>query len=183
MKILDVGCGNNPTGDVNLDLFCYGKCENFVVAEAHSLPFRNNTFNKIYSKHCLEHLENPLQFFKEAKRVLKNGGLLECIYPTDTMLTKKTIHNLLNLRWSSAFKWKSKLTGAGNINCGGHRWQILDEPTHKLLQKAGFKEINFHKTRFPTIRTDLDHKEKKWKITLNKYLPTWQIEKRFVAET
>jgi ubiquinone/menaquinone biosynthesis C-methylase UbiE len=182
MQILDVGCGDRPIGDVNLDLFYYGKCKNFVIAEAHYLPFKNNTFDKIHAKHCLEHLENPLIFFKEAKRVLKKGGTLECIYPTDTMLTKKTIHNLLNLRWSSAFKWKSKVTGGEKISYGGHKWQLPDDTTRKLLRKAGFKKIIFHKIRFPTIRTDIDRTEKKWKTVLNKYLPTWQIETKFVAK-
>ena len=182
MKVLDVGCGDRPTGDVNLDLFYYGKWKNFVVGEAHHLPFKNKVFDKVYSKHCLEHIENPLKFFEEAIRVLKNGGLLECIYPTDTMLTKKTIHNILNLRWSSAFKWKSKLTGASKINYGGHRWQLPDERAHKLLRKAGFTKVDFYKIRFPSIRMDIDPKKRKWKIFLNKYLPKWQIETKFIAK-
>lgn len=183
MNVLDVGCGNRPTGDVNLDLFFYGKCKNFVIGEAHHLPFKNNAFDKAYSKHCLEHFENPLKFFEETKRVLKNGGVLECIYPTDAMLTKKTIHNLLNLRWSSAFKWKSKITGTTKISYGGHKWQLSDGAIHKLLKRAGFTEVNFYKLRFPSIRMDIDPKKRKWKIVLNRYLPKWQIETRFVAET
>jgi len=183
MKVLDVGCGDRPAGDVNLDRFYYGKWKNFIIAEAHRLPFKNNAFEKVYSKHCLEHLEKPLMFFREAKRVLKNGGVLECIYPTDTMMTKKTIHNLLNLRWSSAFKWKTKLTGGDKINYGGHRWQLPDYTLNKLLKKAGFTKIIFHKIRFPSVRTDIDRTEKKWKTALNKYLPTWQIETKFVVET
>lgn len=182
MKVLDVGCGDRPKGDVNLDLFFYGKWKNFIIAEAHHLPFKNGAFNKVYTKHCLEHLENPLKFFKESKRILKKGGTLECIYPTDTMLTKKTIHNLLNLHWSSAFKWKTKLTGRDKINYGGHKWQLPDDRVLKLLHKAGFTEINFHKIKFPSIRIDLDRKKRKWKISLNKYLPKWQIETKFVAK-
>lgn len=182
MTVLDVGCGDRPTGDVNLDLFNYGKCKNNVIAEAHQLPFKKNTFSKVYSKHCLEHFEDPIKFFQEAKRVLKNDGMLECVYPTDAMMTKKTIHNLLNLRWSSAFKWKSKLTGAENLTYGGHKWQLPDKTVHKLLQKSGFTKISFYKIRFPTIRTDIDLEEKKWKTALNKYLPKWQIETRFVAQ-
>jgi ubiquinone/menaquinone biosynthesis C-methylase UbiE len=89
LKILDVGCGNSPKGDVNVDLFFHVRCENFVIGEVHHLPFKTSVFENVYSKHCLEHLESPLQFFKEAKRVLKEGGTLECIYPTDTKLTKK----------------------------------------------------------------------------------------------
>ena len=183
MQTLDVGCGDRPIGDVNLDRFFYGKCENFVIAEAHYLPFKNNTFDRVYCKHCLEHFENPHKFFQEAKRVLKNSGLLECIYPTDVLLTKKTIHNLLNLRWSSAFKWKAKVTGAENINYGGHKWQLHDKEIQRLLQKAGFIKIFFQHIRFSTMRTDIDQKEKKWKVVLNKYLPTWQIETKFVALT
>jgi len=143
VELLDVGCGDVPKGEVNLDLFYYGRGMNFVFGEAHHLPFKDETFTKVYSKHCLEHLESPLMFFKEAKRTLKKGGKLECIYPTDSMLIKKTIHNLLNLHWSSAFKWKRKLTGADKINYGGHKWQLLDDSVLKLLQKAGFKKVEF----------------------------------------
>jgi hypothetical protein len=99
------------------------------------------------------------------------------------MLTKKTIHNLLNLRWSSAFKWKSKVTGVEKINYGGHKWQLPDDTTRKFLRKAGFTKIIFHKIRFPTLRTDIDPTPKKWKIALNKCLPTWQIETKFVAKS
>jgi len=152
MKILDVGCGDRPTGNVNLDLFFYGKWKNFIIGEAQHLPFKNEVFDKVYSKNCLEHLENPLEFFNEANRVLREGGILECIYPTDTMLRKKTIHNLLNLHWSSAFKWKTKLTGGEKI------------------------------TYFPSIRMDTDRKKRRWKIFLNKRLPKWQIETKFEAE-
>lgn len=182
MKVLDVGCGDVPKGDVNLDLFFYVKCENFVIAEANYLPFKDGVFGKVYSKHSLEHFEDPFKFFKDAKRILKSGGTLECIYPTDTVMTKKTIHNLINLRWSSAFKWKTKLTGGEKINYGGHKWQIPDERVLKLLVKAGFTEVNFEKIKFPTIRMDRDRKKRSWKMFLNKYLPRWQIETKFVAK-
>jgi ubiquinone/menaquinone biosynthesis C-methylase UbiE len=183
MELLDVGCGDVPKGDVNLDLFYYGRGENFVFGEAHHLPFKNKSFIKVYSKHCLEHLENPLVFFMEAKRVLKKGGILECIYPTDTLLTKKTIHNLINLHWSSAFKWKTKVTGAEKINYGGHKWQLSDSGVLKLIQVAGFEKVEFEKISFPTIRMDSDRKKKKWKILIDKYLPKWQIETRFIAKS
>lgn len=182
MNVLDVGCGDRPKGDVNLDLFYYGKWKNFIMGEAHHLPFKNGVFQKVYSKNCVEHLEDPLKFFQEAKRVLGNNGTLECIYHTDSLLTKKTIHNLLNLHWRSAFKWKSKLTGGEKINYGGHKWQLTDHGTLSLLQRAGFTQFHFHKIRFPSIRVDKDPKKKRWKTFLNRYLPKWQIETRFTAK-
>jgi hypothetical protein len=35
VKLLDVGCGDMPNGDVNLDLFYYGRGKNFAIGEAH----------------------------------------------------------------------------------------------------------------------------------------------------
>lgn len=180
MKTLDIGCGDRPRGDVNLDRFYYGKWENFIIGEAHHLPFKDKAFDHIYSSNTLEHLENPLKFFKEAKRVA--NSIFECIYPTDSMIKKKTIHNLLNLRWSAAFKWKTKVTGGRKINYGGHRWQINNDKTLELLKKAGFTSVTFNKINFPTIRTNKDRRKWKWKVWLNKYLPRWQLETRFVAK-
>ena len=51
----------------------------FLVANALNLPFPNNFFDKIYSISVLHHIpskEFRLQYLKEAKRVLKPGGLL-----------------------------------------------------------------------------------------------------------
>lgn len=182
VEFLDVGCGDVPKGNVNLDLFYYGRGRNFIIGEAHHLPFKSEAFAKVYSKHCLEHLESPLVFFTEAKRVLKKDGILECVYPTDSMLTKKTIHNLVNLNWSSAFKWKRKLKGADKINYGGHKWQLQDDGVAILLQKAGFRKIAFERISFPTIRMNHDRKVKRWRVLVNTYLPRWQIETRFVAK-
>jgi len=54
---------------------------------------------------------------------------------------------------------------------GGHKWQLPNETVLKLLHKAGFTEVNFHKIKFPSIRMDRDRKKRKWKIFLNRYLP------------
>jgi SAM-dependent methyltransferase len=47
-----------------------------VLADAHRLPFRNGVFDLISSRHVLEHIENPPQFFRETVRVLREGGRL-----------------------------------------------------------------------------------------------------------
>ena len=186
MKTLDVGCGDIPKGDVNLDIHYFGKWKNFVFGDAHYLPFKNKVFDKVYCSHTLEHLENPFKFFEEARRVLKNDGFLECIYPTDTTLKKKTIHDLLNLR-TSVFKWKTKIIGGDKINYGGHKWHLLNDSVLKLLNKAGFREVDFYKISFPSIRTIDDIRKgrepRKWKIFLNKYLPRWKMETKFIAKT
>lgn len=92
MKILDVGCGSNPKGDVNVDLFVEPiqraekqrinpkKIKNFVFADAHYLPFRDDIFQVVYSSHLLEHCLHPFTVLKEYRRVSKAIVYLEVPY-------------------------------------------------------------------------------------------------------
>jgi SAM-dependent methyltransferase len=80
MKVLDVGCGATPKGDVNVDLFPNDikQCgvswnpknvKNFVLADAENLPFKDKSFEVLLAFHVLEHLKNPLKALHEWKRV------------------------------------------------------------------------------------------------------------------
>jgi len=95
-KILDLGCGSGRLLEIlkdrNISYFGIDGSENlieiakrnypdfkFQVTDVLSLPFPNNFFDKIFSIRVLMHVpskEFQLQFLKEAKRVLKPGGLL-----------------------------------------------------------------------------------------------------------
>jgi len=86
-KRLDVGCGNRPTGDVNIDLF-FGQetlhldslkprkikraKKNPIKCDAHFLPLRNRSFDTVYSSHLLEHVKNPSKVLIEMLRVTKH---------------------------------------------------------------------------------------------------------------
>jgi len=83
--ILDVGCGDRPKGDVNVDLFqgesvdlqgLRGRINpsetvNFVQGTVYNLPFINNVFTKVLCHHLLEHLKEPKKAIKELIRVSK----------------------------------------------------------------------------------------------------------------
>ena len=64
LKMLDVGCGHNPEGDANVDLFLRSNIHrigdlrdipNLICADCHHLPFRDSSFNVVYCHHLLEH--------------------------------------------------------------------------------------------------------------------------------
>jgi len=58
------------------------KCRSmWIVADAHNLPFRDNSIDEIFAGHLIEHLENPLQFLKECRRVLRRGGMVTVVTP------------------------------------------------------------------------------------------------------
>jgi ubiquinone/menaquinone biosynthesis C-methylase UbiE len=46
----------------------------FVRADAHHLPFPDNTFDVVYCRYVLEHMGDALHVISEARRVLKPGG-------------------------------------------------------------------------------------------------------------
>ncbi|MDH5413578.1 MAG: glycosyltransferase [Flavobacteriaceae bacterium] len=87
--ILDLGCGNGLIGDilfkkidVGMDINSqtitfaqrFNSYKNLIIADARELPFPDGTFNTIFSNCVLEHIPNVDLVFKEAGRVLKNGG-------------------------------------------------------------------------------------------------------------
>lgn len=84
LSTLDVGCGPEGRGNVNVDLVFNGripysgtyvdakKISNPVKADAHHLPFKDEAFSFVYSRAMLEHIDNPTRGLKEMIRVARN---------------------------------------------------------------------------------------------------------------
>ena len=53
----------------------------FLVGDLESLPYKNESFDLVYSAFVFEHLDNPKKVLKEAVRVLKKGGNLMIVAP------------------------------------------------------------------------------------------------------
>ena len=52
-------------------------------ADATSLPYKDNHFDRLIATHVLEHLQKPQKILQEWVRVLKPGGVLSLILPCD----------------------------------------------------------------------------------------------------
>lgn len=85
--LLDVGGGEQPYRTmlerlgrvVTLDVSPYGVTD--VIADGHTMPFRDDSLDAISIISVLEHLERPWDFFREAARVLRPGGYLFGVAP------------------------------------------------------------------------------------------------------
>lgn len=79
--VLDVGCGELQRGHVNVDMtkpFSLKPSGLFVLADGQHLPFRANIFDRVYSSHTIEHVNNPSKFFNELVRVARWQVIIRC---------------------------------------------------------------------------------------------------------
>jgi len=90
-RILDIGGGTAHIKEFRSDVVCtdilpFPGID--VVADAHRLPFRDGYFAGIVMLDVLHHLERPLEFLREALRILKRGGRLALIEPAMTTVAR-----------------------------------------------------------------------------------------------
>jgi SAM-dependent methyltransferase len=79
---LDCGCGKRPEyllNVVNFEIVNYDTTDVLGIGE--QLPFKDNSFDGVFSLNVLEHVKDPFQCAKEIARVLKPGGKLYCVVP------------------------------------------------------------------------------------------------------
>jgi SAM-dependent methyltransferase len=91
-RILDIGGGTAHIKDfrpdiISTDILSFPGID--VVADAHRLPFPDQFFSGVVMLDVLHHLERPIEFLREASRVLKSGGRLAMIEPAMTTLARQ----------------------------------------------------------------------------------------------
>lgn len=104
---LDVGCGLNWCGSVNVDLYVEPtkhdvsrstlpthKIPNFIVADCQHLPFKSEMFDEVACLHLLEHVMRPFDVLIELRRVLKKGKylILEIPNASDVVERNREMH-------------------------------------------------------------------------------------------
>ncbi|HRR48716.1 MAG TPA: methyltransferase domain-containing protein [Bacteroidales bacterium] len=99
---IDIGCGNDPLLP-NIDKWDFSISPDQDATYMKGIP--DNTYDFVYSSHCLEDLSRPDIAIKNWWRILKNGGYLIIFVP----------HRDL-------FELRKTLPSAGNVN---HRWYFV----------------------------------------------------------
>jgi ubiquinone/menaquinone biosynthesis C-methylase UbiE len=113
---LDVGCGSTPKGTVNVDFFREGynpqtgdqkigeymkarNIENFIVADALYLPFKDAAFNVVFSSHVIEHVPDAKAMLLEMNRVCKRKIIIHCPHRKGSGAVRPFHVNYLDENW------------------------------------------------------------------------------------
>lgn len=85
-RLIDIGCGNKPLESVfapyvdahvgvDHELTLHDLSRADLIGAAYDLPVEDGSFDTVLCTAVLEHLEEPAAALREARRVLRDGGL------------------------------------------------------------------------------------------------------------
>lgn len=106
----------------------------FKVADAHDIPYKDETFDVIVCTEVLEHVDDPWQVVMEIKRVLKTGGL--------------AIIELDSGSWLFSIIWYLWRKSKGRIWNEAHLHSFNVKKLDRLITSCGLKIIKKKKFNF-----------------------------------
>ena len=153
MSILDLGAGAGIVTQMNFKGLCKLVCgvdldprvinnpllDEGRVTDAGEIPYSDSTFDIVFSDNVLEHLDNPLEVFKEVTRVLRPGGVFMFktpnkwhYMPTIARLTPHVFHQFIN-----------RIRGRAEVDTFPTRYRAnTKSDVTRLAKQSGFSEAN-----------------------------------------
>jgi len=144
---LNIGCGHFPLADyINVDIQPLEEVD--LVADAHHLPFTNESLSEIYAGHLLEHLTYAPLFLIECYRVLIQAGELVLVLP--------------DLSWAAEYPWHI-IFGAVSFEELGrisrfqlHRSWWNEESLYQFVKPFGFDYLGRLAPDDPRLTSQID---------------------------
>lgn len=106
----------------------------FLVADAHKLPFKDDSFDLVVCYETIEHVVNPKKVLQEIKRVLKKDG--------SAIIEMDSGSLLFRVVWWIWEKTK------GKVWQGAHLHPFHHTELEKIILKAGFKIVKRRLSHF-----------------------------------
>lgn len=137
MKRFNLGCGmNKMEGFINVD--DNPICEPDICGKVQYMDCQPESVDRIVASHVLEHLEVPEAYMivQRFYSWLTKGGVLFVSVPDTGKICRYIADGHED---EILFLW---LYGSGRNDEMSHRWGYTDKTIRKVLQDAGFNQIN-----------------------------------------
>ena len=164
MRKLQLGGGSHPlAGWLNTDLYPFQAPEVIFLDATKPFPFKDGTFDYIFSEHMIEHInyQDGLFMLRECYRILKPGGKIRIATPDLSILAnlyraektenqKRYIKSVIDT-WLPDIEVYNECFALNNMFRNfGHQF-IYDQSTLQCaMEKLGFIEV----TRYPIGESD-----------------------------
>ena len=124
-KVLDIGCGNNKIkGAIGLDISKDTQADIVWDLNTYPYPLETDGIDKIYAKHIIEHVDDPIKFLNEVYRITRPGG--SCFIETPHFSCYVAYSEPQHKRYFSYF--------------------MIDEILKKVPFKLAKREVTFYKS-------------------------------------
>jgi len=152
-RILDIGAGKDPiTKNAEVLDKAQGDAQN---ADQY---FSEDSFDLVFSSHCLEHMVDPLSAVKSWFSLVKPGGYLIVIVPDEDLYEQGNFPSIFNTDHKATFTIsKSKSWSSKSYNClelcktlGGELVYLSQQSDNYDFRKLSHKKMGILK--FPVIR-------------------------------
>jgi ubiquinone/menaquinone biosynthesis C-methylase UbiE len=153
-----------------------GKHGEFILADAFRLPFRDSSFDMVFSTGLLEHFEDPLPLLQEMYRVLKQGGL----FYSDILPNKFSLAKLMRTLLLPAillYRKSGKMGSSYLFEKRMSKIQIKD-----YVESAGFANVRVASDWIVPLLPLPDGNNvpfgllnRVWGLLLYKSRPTWKL--------
>lgn len=143
-KGLNFGCGPYyRDGWMNVDCSSSVKTD-AVLARGAPLPFRSNSFDRVYLGHVLEHIhwEECVPLLREISRVLRPGGTICCVGPDLFKAIRRAVQSGgadADMRHIAECGEWQEFDGVPGRD---HRWSCSENRLVMLLEHVGFAAVS-----------------------------------------
>ena len=101
---IDIGAGEDFLGQYSELFPLMRSCKHWDLRDGNAEileTVHDQTYNFVYSSHCLEHIQNPRNAIKNWLRVLRHGGHLIVVVPDEDMYEQGVFPST----WNDDHKW------------------------------------------------------------------------------
>ncbi len=151
---LNLGCGLDiKEGFVNLDVRDIKGVDCIHDLDIFPYPFKDDTFDYVYSRNCLEQVNEAYRVFRELHRICKDNAMLDITVYHFSSVNSFSFHHKVHYNWGSINYLRDKFDILEyNIILSDNKTLIINMLEKFINKHRDFYEKSFMKNLIPAYQ-------------------------------